>query len=150
MLVFLFRTLWVKSINNAVEECQAAEKSIHADKALFTVTENKRQSKVPVARLLLVVQEAHDIMPSQTTLERHRNLNISLSFSLFQILNIFFSGSIDPYCEITIGSLTLKTPFIKKSIKPKWNAPMQFLLYDFVDDIIHINLFDNEFFSPNG
>jgi hypothetical protein len=31
------RTLWVKSINNAVEECQAAEKSILADKAMFTV-----------------------------------------------------------------------------------------------------------------
>ncbi|CAF3289384.1 unnamed protein product, partial [Rotaria sp. Silwood2] len=32
------RTLWVKSINNAVEECQAAEKSILADKAVFTIT----------------------------------------------------------------------------------------------------------------
>lgn len=27
---------------------------------------------------------------------------------------------------------------------------MQFLLYDFVEDVIHINLFDNEVFSPNG
>ena len=34
----LFSTLWVKSINNAVEDCQLAEKSIQADKAMFTVT----------------------------------------------------------------------------------------------------------------
>ena len=37
-LMFTCRTLWVKSINNAVEECQVAEKSILADKAMFTVT----------------------------------------------------------------------------------------------------------------
>ena len=59
-------------------------------------------------------------------------------------------GFLDPYCEITLGSLTLKTPFIKRTIKPKWNAPMQFLLYKFVEDIIHINIFDHEYFSPNG
>lgn len=61
-----------------------------------------------------------------------------------------FTGSVDPYCEITIGPLTLKTPFIKRTINPKWNAPMQFLLYNLVEDLIHINIFDNEFFSPNG
>lgn len=49
-----------------------------------------------------------------------------------------------------MGSLTLKTPFIKRTIKPKWNAPMQFLLYNIVEDVIHINIFDNEYFSPNG
>jgi len=65
----------VKSINNAVEEWQTTEKSIQADKALFTVADSKRQSKVAVARLLLVVQEAYDIMPSQKTLERHRNFS---------------------------------------------------------------------------
>ncbi len=59
-------------------------------------------------------------------------------------------GSVDPYCEITVGSLTLKTPFAKRTVKPKWNTPMQFLLYNLVEDIIHINIFDNEFFSPNG
>jgi Ca2+-dependent lipid-binding protein len=59
-------------------------------------------------------------------------------------------GSVDPYCEITVGSLTLKTPFVKRTIKPKWNAPMQFLLYNLVEDVIHINIFDNEYFSPNG
>ncbi|UJR22027.1 hypothetical protein I4U23_025094 [Adineta vaga] len=123
------RTLWVKSINNAVEECQAAEKSILADKAMFAVTENKRDSKIAVARLLLVVQEAQDLSPAPTTVDRHR--------------------SVDPYCEITIGELTLKTPFIKRTLKPKWNAPMQFLLYNLVEDTIHINIFDNEFFSPN-
>ncbi|CAF0939796.1 unnamed protein product [Adineta ricciae] len=123
------RTLWVKSINNAVEECQVAEKSILADKAMFTVTENKRDSKTAVARLLLVVQEAQDLVPAPVTAERHR--------------------SVDPYCEITIGALTLKTSFAKRTTKPKWNAPMQFLLYNLVDDIIHINIFDNEFFSPN-
>jgi hypothetical protein len=27
---------------------------------------------------------------------------------------------------------------------------MQFVLYNLVEDFIHINVFDNEFFSPNG
>ncbi|CAF0882259.1 unnamed protein product [Rotaria sordida] len=123
------RTLWVKSINNAVEECQAAEKSILADKAMFTIPGNKHNSRAAVARLLLVVQEAQDLMPSNKTLERHR--------------------SVDPYCEITVCSLTLKTPFIKRTINPKWNAPMQFLIYNLKEDMIHINIFDNEYFSPN-
>ena len=34
----MFSTLWVKTINNAVEECQAAEKSILTDRAMFTIT----------------------------------------------------------------------------------------------------------------
>ncbi|CAF3292996.1 unnamed protein product, partial [Rotaria sp. Silwood2] len=90
---------------------------------------NKPNSRAVVARLLLVVQEAQDLMPSSITLERHR--------------------SVDPYCEITVCSLTLKTPFIKRTINPKWNAPMQFLLYNLNEDIIHINIFDNKYFSPN-
>ncbi len=84
-----FSTLWVKSINNAVEEWQIAEKSVQADKAVFTIPgkwfilineiyrfvlfkENKPDSKTAVARLLLVVQEAHNLMPLTTTRERHR------------------------------------------------------------------------------
>ena len=63
---------------------------------------------------------------------------------------LLLTGSIDPYCEITVGSLTLKTPSVKRAINPKWNAPMQFLLYNLLEDLIHINIFDNEFFSPNG
>jgi len=27
---------------------------------------------------------------------------------------------------------------------------MQFLLYNLIEDIIHINIFDHEYFSPNG
>jgi len=34
---YFFSTLWVKSINNAVEEWQIAEKSVQADKAVFTI-----------------------------------------------------------------------------------------------------------------
>ena len=33
---------------------------------------NKRDSKTAVARLLLVVQEAHGLIPSTVTLDRHR------------------------------------------------------------------------------
>ncbi len=42
---YFFSTLWVKSINNAVEECQIAEKSIQADKAMFTITGKRLISK---------------------------------------------------------------------------------------------------------
>ena len=56
----------------------------------------------------------------------------------------------NPYCEITVGSLTLKTPFIKRTNNPKWNISIQFLLYNLMEDNIHINIFDNKFFSPNG
>ncbi|CAF3921584.1 unnamed protein product, partial [Rotaria sp. Silwood1] len=87
--------------------------------------------------------------------------NTSMQFSLYDVAkdiihinifdNEFFSpnGSLNPYCEITVGSLTLKTPFMKRTNNPKWNTSMQFSLYDFAKDIIHINIFDNEFFSPN-
>ncbi|CAF4928098.1 unnamed protein product, partial [Rotaria socialis] len=33
---------------------------------------SKRDSRAAVARLLLVVQEAYDLVPSTTTRERHR------------------------------------------------------------------------------
>jgi Ca2+-dependent lipid-binding protein len=62
----------------------------------------------------------------------------------------FILGTLNPYCEITVGSLTLKTPFIKRTHNPKWNESMQFLLYNLAEDIIHINVFDHELFSPNG
>ncbi len=62
----------------------------------------------------------------------------------------FLLGAINPYCEITVGSITLKTPFIKRTNNPKWNESMQFLFYNIVEDIIHINIFDHELFSPNG
>ena len=62
----------------------------------------------------------------------------------------FTIGVLNPYCEVTVGSLTLKTPFIKRTNNPKWNTTMQFLLYDLAEDIIHIKIFDNGFFSPDG
>ena len=68
-------------------------------------------------------------------------------------LNLFVTfivGVLNPYCEVTVDLLTLKTPFIKRTNNPKWNTTMQFLLYDLVEDIIHINMFNNEFFSPDG
>jgi Ca2+-dependent lipid-binding protein len=85
-------------------------------------------------------------MPSAVTLERHRELNDPLLFVFIH----FILGSIDPYCEITVGTVTLRTPFVQRSVKPIWNAPMQFLLYDFHEDLIHIHVFDHEYFSPNG
>lgn len=63
---------------------------------------------------------------------------------------LIFLGSLNPYCEITVGTLTLKTPYAKGTNNPKWNTSMEFLIYDMVDDVIHVNIFDNEFFSPNG
>ncbi|CAF4867511.1 unnamed protein product, partial [Rotaria sp. Silwood1] len=90
---------------------------------------HEHDSQAAVAHLVLVIIEARDLISPTTTVERHRSLN--------------------PYCEITIGSLTLKTPFMKRTNNPKWNTSIQFSLYDVAKDIIHINIFDNEFFSPN-
>lgn len=114
----------------------------------FLLLDDKRNSKEAVARLLLVVQEAFDITPSPSTQDRHRTYSPRLSDKNSNGLRA--SGSVDPYCEITVGALTLKTPFLKRTTRPKWNAPMQFLLYNLVEDVVHINIFDNEFFSPNG
>ena len=86
-------------------------------------------------------------MPSTTTLERHRKCQRMINKHRAPFV---YTGSVDPYCEITVGPLTLKTAVAKRTVKPKWNAPMQFLIYNLQDDVIHINVFDNEFFSPNG
>ncbi len=94
---------------------------------------------------MLVVQEAHGLLPILTTLERHREF----SFLMIEYFRTSFPGSVDPYCEITVGSLTLKTPFVKRAINPKWNAPMQFLLYNLREDVIHINIFDKENYLCN-
>ncbi|CAF5146092.1 unnamed protein product, partial [Rotaria sp. Silwood1] len=90
---------------------------------------HEHDSQAAVVHLVLVIIEARDLISPTTTVERHRSLN--------------------SYCEITVGSLTLKTPFMKRTNNPKWNTSIQFSLYDFAKDIIHINIFDNEFFSPN-
>ncbi|CAF2190332.1 unnamed protein product [Rotaria magnacalcarata] len=121
------RTLWVKTINNALENYQTTEKSILTDKALFTIKDQKPKSAI--ARLILTAVEARDLVSSAASTERHRSLN--------------------PYCEITVGSLTLRTPFMNRTNNPKWNATVEFALYDLVEDSIHINIFDNEVFSPN-
>ncbi|CAF3898790.1 unnamed protein product [Adineta steineri] len=125
------RTLWVRTINNAVEELKTIEKSIISNKTLFSITreDGDYNPKTAIARLILVVQEAHDLVPSIPTLERARTLK--------------------SYCEITIGSLSSRTPSAKGTANPKWNIPMQFFIYDLVEDIIHINLFDNKYFSPD-
>lgn len=107
--------------------------------------------KNPVARLLIVVQEAQDLMPIGATRDRHRSFffpNRKSTDRIFVFLRL--QGSIDPYCEVTVGPATLRTSFIKRTVKPKWNTPMQFLLYNFPKDLMTINVFDHEYFSPNG
>ncbi|CAF3916503.1 unnamed protein product, partial [Rotaria sp. Silwood1] len=64
-------TLWVRAINNALEEYQVTEKLILTDKALFTVTNHEYDSQAAVAHLVLVVLEAHDLKSPTTTVERH-------------------------------------------------------------------------------
>ncbi|UJR27176.1 hypothetical protein I4U23_008472 [Adineta vaga] len=124
------RTLWVRAINNALNELHTIEKLIVTNKALLAIDDdNEYETKPAIARLILVVQEAHNLMPSIPTLERFRIVN--------------------PFCEITVGALTLKTPYVKRSANPKWNIPMQFLLHNLVEDIIHINLYDNKYFSAD-
>lgn len=85
------RTLWVRSINNAIEECRRLEETITNDRALFSTTGqivikklfceflrfiflgNEHRSGSAVARLNLLVHEAY-ILPSSTTgSSRHRS-----------------------------------------------------------------------------
>jgi hypothetical protein len=76
---------------------------------------------------------------------------VRIAFIIQKLMNYCFSlGALNPYCEITVGSVTLKTSFIKRTNRPKWNESMEFLLYNLSEDIIRINIFDHEFFSPNG
>ncbi|CAF5049900.1 unnamed protein product, partial [Rotaria sp. Silwood1] len=67
------------------------EKLVLTDKALFNITDK--------TYLTLVVLKARDLIPPMTTPERYRFLNL--------------------YCKIIIGSLTLKTPFMKRTNTPK-------------------------------
>ncbi len=79
----------MRSINNAIEECQALEKTIGVDKALFSPAgkiemgnftviffifqDKKHNPASAVARLILVVSEAFILIPSPTTSLRHRS-----------------------------------------------------------------------------
>ena len=66
-------TLWVRAINNAAEELRRIEKLLSTNKSLLAIDDdNEYETKLAVARLILVVQEAHDLMPSIPTLERLR------------------------------------------------------------------------------
>ena len=127
--------------------------SFFSTKSISLIYEgNDYDSKPAVAQLTLVVQEAHDLILLTETVARHRWYNKKrkciqvLQFNLFVT---FIVDVLNPYCEVTVGLLTLKTPFIKRTNNPKWNSTMEFLLYNLVEDIIHINIFDNEF-SPDG
>ncbi|CAF5161728.1 unnamed protein product, partial [Rotaria sp. Silwood1] len=91
---------------NALEEYQVTEKLILTDKSLFTVTNHEHDSQAAVQHFVLVILEARDLISPTTTVERHRSLN--------------------PYCEITVGSLTLKTLFMKRTNNPRWNTSIRF------------------------
>lgn len=97
------------------------------------IAESTSDTRKPVARLVIVVQEAFDLPLTTTGAEQRRK-------------HLF----IDPYCEITINGTTQRTSFAKRTNQPRWNSPMEFVLYDLKEDIIHVNLFDHQFFSPNG
>lgn len=88
----------------------------------------------PTARLVIVVQEAYDLQ-LPTTIPTQRNRKHAFA---------------DPYCQITVNSVSFRTPCIKRTNQPKWNTTMEFILYNILEDTIHINLFDHQFFSPNG
>ena len=89
------RTLWVRSITSAVEECRAFVLSIPDDTRLLSSTsivegnhvkiellswilplDNENQSQSALARLTLIVNEGHISLPSSsksiTTSPRHR------------------------------------------------------------------------------
>ena len=67
-------TLWVRAISNAVTELRALEPLTSTESRLLANTEDDDEddSKSAVARLILVVQSAHNLMPSIPTLERLR------------------------------------------------------------------------------
>jgi hypothetical protein len=116
----------------------------------YFLDNDEHQVESAVVRLNLTVNEAYIYLPSITTATTSRHRSYSFSFFQKQITYYLFLGALNPYCEITVGSITLKTSFVKRTNRPKWNESMQFLLYNVTEDIIHINLFDHEFFSPDG
>ena len=50
----------------------------------------------------------------------------SLSFSLF------FIGTSDPYCEVSMGSQEHRTKVIPKDLNPKWNSTVSALIQTFL------------------
>jgi len=120
------RTLWVRAITNALEEVQ------NIDRFDIVSTDQSADLQKPIARLIIVVQEAYDLQLPTTPSQRNRKHAFA-----------------DPYCQITVNSVSLRTPCIKRTNQPKWNTTMEFILYNILEDSIHINLFDHQFFSPN-
>ena len=73
----------------------------------------------------------------QRRLYKQELVTIVASKSLFQWILIIvclvnlFSGTSDPYCEVSMGSQEHRTKVIPKDINPKWNSTVSehFLSY---------------------
>ena len=62
----------------------------------------------------------------------------------------FFKGKSDTFCEVYLGSQEHRTKVVPKSLNPKWNASMQFLVKDLQQDVLCVTVLDRDYFSPNG
>ncbi|CAF3702037.1 unnamed protein product [Rotaria sp. Silwood1] len=113
---------------NLARVCEASFELNKTETLYKEILHHEHDSQDVVAHLTLVVLKARDLIPPMTTPER-------------------FVSFLNLYCEITIGSLTLKTPFMKRTNNPKWNTSIQFSLHNITEDIIYINIFHNNFFS---
>ncbi|XP_038078610.1 intersectin-1-like [Patiria miniata] len=114
--------------NRWMDKIQAASKN-------YIETEKKKREKLQrvrsmrskgVGRLLVVIIEGHDLKPSNN-----------------------ITGRADPYCEVRMGSQEHRTRVVPDTLRPVWDASMQFTVKDLQQDVLCITVYDRDLFSPN-
>lgn len=112
-------------------------------------TDDTTHSRSISASIIFIVHAAFDLVPDSKHLNRHRKtfIRYTLFISFKNFAHIL--GALYPYCEISVNSLIFRTPYFKCNNSVQWHSEFNFTLTNIVDDVIHINIFDHEYFSPN-
>lgn len=113
------RNVWVRKIQSAAAHYRDIE-----NKKNIKNQQTQVQQRPALGRLLVVVVEGVDLRAKS-------------------------NGRSDPYCEVNMGFQMQRTKVINDTVNPKWNATMQFIVKNTVEDVLCITVFDRDYFSPN-
>ncbi|XP_057373684.1 intersectin-1-like isoform X2 [Daphnia carinata] len=113
------RILWLRKLEEARKHCLLTERAV-------LQRQRSIRQRPPVGKLRVVVAEGLALAARGNP-----------------------KGKSDTFCEVYLGSQEHRTKVVPKSLNPKWNASMQFLVKDLQQDVLCITVLDRDYFSPN-